>query len=100
MSFTYKYNKKQIEDPKDFPTTTHHLIILWEDVYVDDGYGGNNKLPYARTYVFTNAAEWERALKELVLDEGDGYPKQKPRFMAYKDVHPAIIAIRADVSIG
>lgn len=100
MSFPYDYPKKCVENPKDFPTTPHHLIIVWEDVCVDDGYGGNNKHPYARTYVFTDAAEWERAVKDLALDEGQGYPKQKPKFMAYRDVHPAIIAIRAEVTIG
>ncbi len=100
MSFPYDYNTKCVEDPKDVPTTPHHLIIVWEEVLVDDGWGGNYKRSFARTYVFTDVVEWERAVKDLALDEGQGYPKQKPKFMAYKDVRSTIIAIRAEVTIG
>ena len=50
--------------------------------------------------MFKDEAEWEKAVKELDLDEGEGYPKRKPMFMAYKNAHPALIAVRADVTIG
>jgi hypothetical protein len=100
MSFTYDHRAKLLESPKNFPTTPHHLVILWERVNVDDGHGGTDQHQYARVYVFADVAEWEKAVKELALDEGQGYPKQRPMFMAYKNAHPAIIAIRAEVTIG
>jgi hypothetical protein len=100
MDFIYNHRNKLLESPKKVPTTPHHLVILWEDVHVDDGWGGSNKHQYARVYVFKDEAEWEKAVKELALDEGEGYPKRKPMFMAYKNAHPALIAVRADVTIG
>ncbi len=100
MSYLYGYSEHLVDDPSNIPTTTHHLIIVWEEVAVDDGWGGHNRISYARTYVFTDIAKWEQAVKELTLDEGEGYPKRKQKFKAYKNAHPANITLRADVSIG
>lgn len=98
MSFRNSIEKR-VDNPDDMPAGAHHLIIVWEEVVVDDGYGENSKRPYACMYTFTNMKEWETAVKELALDEGQGYPKKKPQFVAYKNVSTTMIKIRVEVDV-
>ncbi len=101
MNFDFRsdFKNRYVADPTKLPKQPHNVIIVYEDVYVSDGYGGQNKESYARVYAFIDDGEWERAVQMLALDKDELYQK-KPIFFAYKHVKAVSIAVKATVTVG
>jgi hypothetical protein len=59
---------RPVSNPSDIPTEHHFAVIVFDDDYVDDGWGGNSKITVPKYYVMKDEKELIEYVSSLEVD--------------------------------
>lgn len=82
---------RQVTKQVDFPCKEHYVILEFDTIYVDDGYGSANHEPIIRYFYFDNEKDWIDIIKAYKIEN-------KINFKAFK-AKPAMITTNVEVSV-
>lgn len=97
----YALLNHKVTGPEGVPESSHLVIITYDSVNSDDGYGGHYENAVAHHHVFSHDEEelWVQCIKEMSVPDESRYQKAK-KFVAFVCPGRSTVSVSVNVKVS